>query len=160
MSYPQPQTYPAPAGEPPLWAPLYGASPVQAVQRFFKKYATFSGRASRSEYWWWALASFIVTIVLELVYVGLGFAGASTDASGRTVPGAGAVIGAILLVVWGLGIIVPGLALAVRRLHDANMSGWFLLIVLVPAVGSLAVLVFMILGPNPAGQRFDRPSGY
>ena len=73
-------------------------------------------------------------------------------------PGPGAIIGYILLGIWGLATIVPSLALVVRRLHDGNFSGWLVLIVLVPFLGALALLVFMILGSNPAGQRFDQPA--
>ena len=62
MTSPQYPTAPPapPTGETPLWAPLYGASLPQAVRRFFAKYADFSGRASRSEYWWWYLVTVIV----------------------------------------------------------------------------------------------------
>ncbi|MGO4805605.1 DUF805 domain-containing protein [Arthrobacter sp. 2MCAF15] len=157
MSYPQqPNALPPQTGEPPLWAPLYGASLTQAVQRFFKKYATFTGRASRSEYWWWALVSLLVGIVINIITS----TGMTTNASGAATIGPGAVIGLILAVVWGLGTIVPSLALLARRLHDVNMSAWLILLVLVPFLGGLALLVMAILPSNPAGQRFDQPSGY
>jgi uncharacterized membrane protein YhaH (DUF805 family) len=148
--YPTKQAYNA---EPPLWAPYYGAPFPAAFQRFFKKYATFSGRASRSEYWWWMLLSVVVSIVLNVI---IG-AGSSTSSYGST-GGPGTAIGGILALIWGLGTIIPGLALAVRRLHDVNMSGWLLLIALVPLLGAVALLVFMILPSSPGGQRFDRPT--
>jgi uncharacterized membrane protein YhaH (DUF805 family) len=160
LSYPQySQQQIQQGGEPPLWAPYYGAPFPAAVRRFFKKYATFSGRASRSEYWWWTLVSVVVGIIGNII-IGAG-AAATPTASGldsSTAPGPGAAIGAILLIIWALATIVPCLALSVRRLHDGNFSGWLLLIVLVPFLGALALLVFMILPPNPAGQRFDRPA--
>jgi uncharacterized membrane protein YhaH (DUF805 family) len=157
MGYPQqPNAFPPRAGEPPLWAPLYGATIQQAVQRFFKKYATFSGRASRSEYWWWALVSLIVSIIINIITS----TGTTTNASGAATPGPGAVIGMILAVIWGLGTIVPSLALLARRLHDVNLSAWLILLVLVPILGGLALLVMTILPSNPTGQRFDRPTGY
>lgn len=62
-----------PGGEPPLWAPYYGISFGGAVTRFFKKYATFSGRASRSEFWWWYLVNVVVAIVLGIL-AGVGAA--------------------------------------------------------------------------------------
>jgi uncharacterized membrane protein YhaH (DUF805 family) len=143
--------------EPPLWAPYYGAPFPAAVRRFFKKYATFSGRASRSEYWWWTLVSVAVSIIGNIIIS----AGAGTlptaGLSSTTAPGPGATFGAILLIIWALATIVPSLALSVRRLHDGNFSGWLLLIVLVPFLGALALLVLMILPSNPAGQRFDQP---
>ncbi|WP_138445276.1 DUF805 domain-containing protein [Sinomonas susongensis] len=144
---------------PPLAAPYYGAPFMEAVKRFFKKYATFSGRASRSEYWWWVLASVIITLVLEIpIWTGMV---TTTDANGvtSTAPGPLAVIGFILIGVWSLAIIVPTLALTVRRLHDVNLSGWMILLGLVPFVGGIIVLIMTLLGPNPQGQRFDRPTG-
>ena len=58
----------------------------------------------------------------------------------------------------GLAVIVPSLALTVRRLHDVNFSGWMILIGLVPFLGGLALLVFTILPSKPEGQRFDVPA--
>jgi uncharacterized membrane protein YhaH (DUF805 family) len=162
LSYPQypqqQQAQPWQGGEPPLWAPYYGAPFPAAVRRFFKKYATFSGRASRSEYWWWTLVSVGVSIVVNII-IGAGAAAtpASSSLGSTPAPGPGAIVGYILLVIWGLATIIPSLALTVRRLHDVNMSGWLVLLGLVPFLGALALLVFMILPSNPAGQRFDQP---
>lgn len=151
----QTQPYGAQAGEPPLWAPYYGAPIGAAIQRFFKKYATFTGRASRSEYWWWTLVAAIVGIVLNILLT----TGISVDpTTGAPVLGAGYVIGLILAIVWGLATIVPSIALTVRRLHDGNFSGLLVLLVLVPFLGALAVLVLTLLPSNPAGQRFDVPT--
>jgi uncharacterized membrane protein YhaH (DUF805 family) len=164
LSYPQYPQQQSPqqihqGGEPPLWAPYYGAPFPVAVKRFFKKYAAFSGRASRSEYWWWVLVSVAVSIVLNII-VGAGAAAttAASSLSTTAVPGPGATFGTILLVIWGLATLVPSLALSVRRLHDGNFSGWLLLLCLVPFLGAIALLVFMALPSNPAGQRFDQPA--
>ncbi|WIB69723.1 DUF805 domain-containing protein [Curtobacterium sp. MCBD17_026] len=161
----QPPT--GPNGEPPLWAPWYGISFGKAVGRFFKKYATFSGRASRSEFWWWYLANGIVTIVLSILY-GIGFAtserstvsmSSSTSTSVQstvTEPSALFVISGILFLLWGLAIIVPTLALGWRRLHDANLTGaLWIIAIFVGIVG----IVFGLLPSNPRGARFDRPQG-
>lgn len=157
LSYTQQDQYAASTGAVPLWAPYYGAPIGEAAKRFFTKYAVFTGRASRSEYWWWALISGVVSIVLNIIMTAAGAPGATVDASGATVPGPGAVLGIILLVVWGLAVLVPSLALVVRRLHDVNFSGWMILIGLVPFIGGLALLVFMFLPSKPEGQRFDVP---
>lgn len=142
---------PAPATRSvPLSQPYYGAPIGEAFRRFWAKYATFSGRASRSEYWWWTLIAVVVAIVLDVLAT---VAGAGSDGSG---PSALGVVVAILAVAWGLGTIVPSLALLARRLHDANYSGWLMLLALVPFVGGLIVLVFSLLPSNPAGQRFDQ----
>lgn len=156
MSYPSPQHTQAYSGEPPLWAPLYGATLPQAVQRFFKKYATFSGRASRSEYWWWALVSVGVSIVLQIIMYGAG--AGQTDMYGNPTMGPGMMLGMILLVIWGLATVVPSLALTVRRLHDANYPGTMILLGLIPFVGGIILLVLVLMGSKPEGQRFDQPA--
>lgn len=158
MTYAPQQQYAAkPAGPVPLSAPLYGASLPEAVSRFFKKYTTFSGRASRSEYWWWALVSFLVSVVLNIIMLVGGAAGAKVGASGTSVPGPGYTIGLILAVIWFVAVIVPSLAVTVRRLHDANFSGWMYLLVLIPFAGPIILIVFTAMDSKPAGQRFDAP---
>ncbi|WP_306293905.1 DUF805 domain-containing protein, partial [Leifsonia sp. NCR5] len=141
----------------PLWAPYYGAPLGAAFVRFWKKYARFDGRASRSEYWWWFFVNAIVGLVLYILLLVLGLSGATTDDSGRSVPGPGFAVGIVLLVLWGLATIVPGIALTARRLHDVNLSGWLILLVLIPSLGGIAIFVMTLLPPNPAGARFDRP---
>ena len=110
-----------------------------------KKYAVFSGRARRKEYWYFFLFNFIVSIVLAVVDSMTG----SFDAE--------AGIG-LLGLVYALGVLIPGLAVSVRRLHDIGRSGWWLLIILLPLIGAIVLLVFMLLegksdtnqyGPNP-----------
>jgi uncharacterized membrane protein YhaH (DUF805 family) len=145
----QPQTFQG--GEPPLWAPYYGAPFPAAVKRFFKKYATFSGRASRSEFWWWALVSFAVSVVLNII------TGATATSTLDSTPTLG--IGAILGAIWGLATLVPSLALVVRRLHDGGFSGLLALLLLVPFAGAVAVLVLTILPSKPEGQKYDQPTG-
>ncbi|MET4903020.1 DUF805 domain-containing protein [Paenarthrobacter sp. CC6] len=161
MSYPQQpqqtQPYAAQAGEPPLWAPYYGAPIGAAVKRFFKKYAAFSGRASRSEYWWVALVLGVVGFILQILTGLLGAAGSTTTSTGN-VPGPGGIVGLILIFVFYLAVLMPSIALLVRRLHDGNFSGWLALLGLIPFVGGLALLVFSLLPSNPAGQRFDQPT--
>ena len=91
--------------------------------------------------------------VLQLLTGILGAAGATTTSSG-TIPGPGAAVGLILVLVFYLAVLIPSLALLVRRLHDANFSGWLALLVVVPIV----VFVLSLLPSNPAGQRFDQPT--
>ncbi|MFZ7087249.1 DUF805 domain-containing protein [Curtobacterium sp. RRHDQ10] len=154
----------APGGEPPLWAPWYGISFPRAFTRFWKKYAAFSGRASRSEYWWWSLWNVIVVAVLSTI-VGV-IAAATGDYSthaAATSTGASAGVetqspAGIILVVWYLAVLIPTIAIQVRRLHDVNLRGWWVLLALIPFLGGIAVLVMTILPSNPEGQRFDRPT--
>jgi uncharacterized membrane protein YhaH (DUF805 family) len=141
----------------PLSQPLYGASIGQAVSRFFKKYATFSGRASRSEFWWWYLVFAVVTAVLYAIAAAVGAAGATVSDDGTTlVYGPSFWLGSIPYIAWGLATVIPWLALAWRRLHDTNRSGWWYFIGLVPVVGAIILIVFFLLPSDPAGARFDR----
>ena len=125
MSYqPQPSDVSQPA-KPPLELPHYGISFGGAIARGFKKYATFAGRASRSEYWWWTLFTFLIYLVLGLLAFAVGTA---TSRDGGRTPGLLAIPLIVVFAVFFLGIIVPTLALTVRRLHDAGYSGLFALV--------------------------------
>ena len=136
-----PSAAPVQMGEPPLDKPYYGIGFGGAVARYFKKYATFAGRASRSEYWWVYLFTAIVTIVLT----SLG-----------QVTAVAMVVG-VVSIVWTLGTIIPNLAVAVRRLHDTNKSGW---LVLLPAVFSYGgQLVSIIALNNYVGNSSASDSG-
>ena len=149
-----------------LSLPLYGASFGQAVKRFFKKYATFSGRASRSEFWWVALFGVLLSLVpYLLVIIGSVMSAASAAsvdpydpmATQAATSGPGlalVVIGSILLGLIALAMIVPTLAINWRRLHDANFSGLFYLLTLT-SIGGIVVFVMTLLPPKPEGQRFD-----
>ena len=140
----------------PLSQPLYGATLGQAFSRFFTKYATFSGRASRSEYWWWQLAYALISTVLYGVLMVLGFSGATFDSvTGDSQPGPLFGLGIALFAIWGLAVLVPNLALIWRRLHDTNRSGAFYFLALIPFVGGIILLVFTLLESDPAGARFD-----
>ncbi|MDR0593343.1 MAG: DUF805 domain-containing protein [Bifidobacteriaceae bacterium] len=168
-----------PAGRiaPPLDQPYYGASLGAAVARFFKNYATFTGRASRAEYWWYFLFYTVVTTILELpLLVWLaGFGGRLLDqvikaleagesassadlAAGLDLadftPGVLALASAAVSVIWYLGTLVPSLAVNWRRLHDAGFSGAFWLFNLINL--GIVPLIMCILPPKPEGARFDK----
>mgnify|MGYP001058183099 FL=1 len=110
-----------------------------------KKYAQFSGRSRRAEYWQYAL-------FIGIVYVVLAVLAAASKSS--------VVFG--LLAVFYLGILVPSLAVGVRRLHDTGKSGWWLLFGIVPIVGEITLLVFTCLdsqpGPNQYGPNPKEPA--
>ena len=122
----------------------------QAISRFFKKYGTFTGRASRSEFWWTALVVFLVNAVIS----GIMSTGIIPDENGAYGPTY--AIGLVLSIVWFLATIVPWLALSWRRLHDSNKPGPFYFLGLIPLVGPIILLVFFALPSDPAGARFDR----
>lgn len=118
---------------------------AEAVQTVLvQKYADFSGRASRSEYWWYALFVFLVNLVTNVIDRGLG----------------NQVVGLLV----SLALLLPGLGVAARRLHDTGRSAWWLLLILAIVVGWIVLLVFYLqdsqegsnqYGPNPKG-----PQGY
>ncbi len=156
----QPGFGPWPYATHPDDAPTPGVGFTQAVRLFFKKYAQFSGRASRSEFWWVALFTAIVTLALYLPGLVLATIGGVMIAESSTASGGVImlIIGIVLIglmLIFSLAILVPSIAIAVRRLHDANFSGFFYLLSLVGL--SIVVLVMNVLDSNPAGQRFDRP---
>ncbi|MDF3336219.1 DUF805 domain-containing protein [Mycolicibacterium septicum] len=131
-----------------LTLPLYGATFGQAVARFFRSYARFSGRASRSEYWWVQLA--VATVAIFCVAI-VAVAGDSS-ALGR--------MSLVPVAVFVLVCVVPSWALLVRRLHDADLSGWMCLLLLLPYIGSVLAIVFGVLPSKPLGERFDRRDDY
>ncbi|MEM0911735.1 MAG: DUF805 domain-containing protein [Pseudomonadota bacterium] len=91
-----------------------------------KKYAVFSGRARRKEYWMFFLINLIIAFAIGFIEGALGGKG---------------VVGMI----YSLAVLIPGIAVSVRRLHDTSRSGWWLLIALIPILGALVILVFMAL---------------
>jgi uncharacterized membrane protein YhaH (DUF805 family) len=109
-----------------------------------KKYADFSGRARRREYWFFVLFNIIISIVLTVCDVVLGTYNAAAS------------IG-ILTGIYTLAVLIPGIAVSVRRLHDTGRSGWWLLIVLVPLIGWIVLLIFMLIDSQP-GQNAYGPS--
>ena len=137
----------------PLSAPYYGASLPVAVARFWCKYATFSGRASRSEFWWWELVALIFGGALLAIYIPSLLDGITGGAGIRINPGI--IIAMVLGGIWFLATIVPSIALTWRRLHDANFEGLYWLLVLIPYVGGLIILGLTMLPSNPAGEKFD-----
>ncbi|WP_312182395.1 DUF805 domain-containing protein [Arthrobacter sp.] len=136
-----------------LSQPLYGANFVESIKRFYKKYATFSGRASRSEFWWFMLFQAIVVTVL---YAGLMVAMfSSLDPYTGEPTNYSFMLPMALMMIYGLANLVPGIALTARRLHDGGFSGWLYLIVFVPFFGGLALIVLTLLPSKPEGARFD-----
>ena len=123
---------------------------MQAVQTVFSKYATFSGRARRAEFWWFVLFYMIVNLVLSIVDSFL-FGTTTTTENGFSA----STDTPILSGIFALGSLIPNLAVGVRRLHDINRRGWWLLIALIPLVGIIILIVWLAKagdkGPNQYG---------
>lgn len=109
--------------EPTLDQPYYGIGLGGAIARFFKKYATFSGRASRAEFWWAFLFNAIVSFALSVI--------------GGLITPSGSLDG-ILTGIYSLVILIPNLAISWRRLHDTNKGGlWFFVPAILSGIGTL-----------------------
>ena len=107
-----------------------------AIKSGFNGYFDFSGRSSRSELWWWLLFTMIINLGVSL------FDGLDSI-----------LYGWILLIV-GLGLFLPTLAVQVRRLHDLDRAGWWILISLIPLVGSIILLVWACSKGTEGENRF------
>ena len=107
---------------------------MEAIKACFAKYATFDGRACRSEYWYWTLFSFIVGLFLGWIHY----------------------LGTLLSILF----ILPGIAVSVRRLHDIGKSGWWYLLSFIPILGWLAMIYFYVLdSQSGANQYVLNPKG-
>ena len=112
----------------------------------WKNYFTFTGRARRKAYWIFVLFNIIAAVIAGVLDGVLGLGGDT---------GYGPISG-----LYSLAVFIPGLALAVRRLHDTGRTGWWMLIGLIPLIGWIVLLVFFVTdsqpgtnqyGPNPKG---------
>ena len=99
------------------------------------KYATFSGRARRKEYWMFFLINLLIAMGIGIVEAIIG-------------------LGGILGILYALALLIPGIAVSVRRLHDTGRSGWWLLIGFIPFIGWIVVLVFMVLDSQPGDNEY------
>ena len=112
-----------------------------AIRTCLNKYATFEGRARRPEYWWFILFSIIVQLLASTIDAGLlGF------------EGGGPVSGIV-----GLGLLLPTLAVGARRLHDIGRSGWWLLLGLLPVIGTLVLLWWFTRPGETTANQFGGP---
>jgi uncharacterized membrane protein YhaH (DUF805 family) len=114
------------------------------------RYADFQGRSRRLEYWMFTLGVLVVAIVVGFLITMLGALG------GRSSGGLFGGVGIVLLGLLWLALIIPSIALQVRRFHDQNLSGWFVLLNLIPYLGGLVVFVFMCLPGTRGPNRFGR----
>jgi uncharacterized membrane protein YhaH (DUF805 family) len=111
----------------------------EAVASVLSQYANFSGRARRSEYWFWTLAVVIVSIIARII---------------------DAIIGVqILSLVVALATLVPGLAVGARRLHDTGRSGWLQLLAIIPIIGWIILIVWFVADSHPDNEYGPNPKG-
>jgi uncharacterized membrane protein YhaH (DUF805 family) len=111
-----------------------------AVKTCFSKYVTFTGRASRPEFWFFTLFIIILDIVVTLIDLAIG--------------------SQILSLIVGLGLLLPSITVTVRRLHDTDRSGAWWFIGLVPIIGWIVLLVFLVSSGTPGPNQYDEPAVY
>ncbi len=110
----------------------------ESIKICFSKYATFSGRARRSEYWYFVLFNFIVGLILSVI----------------------PFLGWILGIIYSLATIIPSLAVNVRRLHDIGKSGWFLLLFLIPIIGAIVIFIFTLFDSEKEENQYGPSTKY
>jgi uncharacterized membrane protein YhaH (DUF805 family) len=136
----------------------------QSIKHVFGNYATFQGRASRSEFWWWYLFTSIVSFVVfipaipwynDLINSSMNQAG---SAAMTMPPITGlAALGLALSTIWSLAILIPTISVAARRLHDTNKSGWLLLLWFLSCcfgIGAIILIILWILPSTPGPNRY------
>ena len=111
---------------------------TEAIKSGFDHYVDFDGRASRPAYWWWFLFALLAGVAAGILDAALG-----SDP--------------LLRVIVGLGLLLPGLSVAIRRLHDTDRSGWWVLIGLIPIVGWIVLLVFYLRAGDPGENQYGPP---
>jgi uncharacterized membrane protein YhaH (DUF805 family) len=107
---------------------------ADAIRSVFSKYVVFSGRARRSEFWWFTLFAVILYIVVAIIDAAIG--------------------SSILGIIVGLALLLPSLAVTARRLHDTGRSGWWILIGIIPLIGAIVLLVFECQDSQPGTNAY------
>jgi uncharacterized membrane protein YhaH (DUF805 family) len=119
----------------------------------FKRYADFSGRSQRKEYWMFFLLNWIIVLPLFIL---IGSQGDAADKAKDQAASSGPAveIGVAALLIYLVAIIVPSVAVAIRRFHDQDKSGWLFLLTLIPYVGPFIMLAFMVVDGTPGPNRY------
>ncbi len=115
---------------------------ADAIKSCFSQYVGFAGRARRSEFWYFYLFTIIVSIVASVLQRAV-----SNSSSG------------VITGIVGLALILPSLAVGVRRLHDTGRSGWWILIGLIPVIGTIVLIVFYVQDSHSDNQYGPSPKG-
>lgn len=115
---------------------------VEAYKKFWRNYTNFSGRSTVSDYWFVFLANVIIGFVIGFID---GLMGESAIQ-----------ISNVVVIIYTIATLIPSLALSIRRLHDTNKSGWFLLLGLIPIVGQIILLVFYLSGSVNEGNKYGK----
>ena len=124
----------------------------QSITTCFSKYATFAGRASRSEFWWWVLFVFILSFISN-VLDGL------FDTTYGAPLGSGEIPVGVIYTIVSLVVLLPGISVAVRRLHDTDKSGWWWWLNILCFIGTIVLIVFYLMDSGPDNRYGASPKG-
>lgn len=126
-----------------------------SFKSFYKKYADFSGRSTRSEYWYAVFANTLIILLLQMSILpaGIFFAIYSAIPKGMLIA---AIVGESLCVIYALVSFIPGIAVSVRRLHDIDRSGWNLIWALIPAIGTILLFVYLLTDSEAEENRYGK----
>jgi len=116
-----------------------------------KKYAVFTGRSRRAEYWYFQLFNILIGIAIILVFAFLGGVLAGITGNGEKTAEA---IAQLAYSVFALGTLLPALGVLIRRLHDTDRSGWWVLLGLVPFIGGIVLIVFCVQDSQPGSNQY------
>lgn len=114
-----------------------------AIASGFRHYVNFKGRALRSQYWYWTLFVIVVSIVAQLID------GALNDTEFGQV--------GVISIIAGLGLFLPGLSVAIRRLHDTNRRGWWILLGLIPIIGWIILIIWYVSRGTEGDNNYGPP---
>ena len=129
----------------------------ESLTSVFNKYATFTGRARRSEYWWFSGCYFMLQIVFNFASLGM-VAGVMSGEMSYNDPSYSLFMMASVVI--GLGLFLPSLAVTVRRLHDIGKSGWNILWAAIPLIGIIIVLVWMCQDSDVVANKYGESPKY
>jgi uncharacterized membrane protein YhaH (DUF805 family) len=119
-----------------------------------KKYVVFSGRATRSEYWYFVLFSTIISMVLIGIDVAMGTGSAESTMSSADGGMAMSANMGVLSGLYSLAVLLPSIGVAVRRLHDTDHSAWWIFIALIPIIGGIVLLIFLVKDSTPGENQY------
>jgi len=119
-----------------------------------KKYAVFDGRACRSEYWWFGLLNIVFATVLLFVSLLFGAGSMEINRASTPYPAVFVWANAPVLGIFYLAILLPSIAVLIRRLHDISRSGWWILLIFLPVIGGFVLLIFTLLASTPGSNEY------
>ena len=129
----------------------------ESLTSVFNKYATFTGRARRSEFWWFSICYYVIVFIFNFAQLGM-LVQVMTGEMAYTDPSYTIMLMASVVV--GLGLFLPALAVTVRRLHDIGKSGWNILWSAIPIVGLIIVLAWMCQDADVVANKYGESPKY